>query len=146
MIKKFCYILIIINIALIIIVYKNYKQNGDITVYNMEVYNSDLRLVNFTLVATNDFTYIPDSYYIEQVMENKKYRNIRVEISSEESSFLNFAFQFDNSKVIYGADTLSDIKINHDTLITFKFNYIIDNVEKEFIKKIKLKNHIKYLK
>lgn len=146
MIKKFCYILIIINIALIIIVYKNYKQNGDITVYNMEVYNSDLRLVNFTLVATNDFTYIPDSYYIEQVMENKKYRNIRVEISSEESTFLNFAFQFDNSKVIYGADTLSDIKINYDTLITFKFNYIIDNVEKEFIKKIKLKNHIKYLK
>lgn len=146
MVKKFCYILIIINIALIIIVYKNYKQNKDVTIYNMEVYNSDLRLANFTLVATNDSTYIPDSYYIEQVKENKKYRNIRVEISSEDSTLLNFAFQFNNSKVIYGADTLSNIKINHDTLITFKFNYIIDNAEKQFTKKIKLKNHIKYLK
>lgn len=131
-------IAVFIGILITIIV----TNNNDIKVYKFDVVDVDLKLNNYTLVSYGKDTYIPDTYSIEIVGENKKIEDVSMFVSNNDKLLTDLVFQFPNSakKEAIG-DSLKKIKIKDDTLLSVKFKYKVNGYEKEVYHPITLKEY-----
>lgn len=144
--KKFLLVLVALlvlsSITINIILLLN-KQKP--VVYNTKIYDSNLSLNDFTIVACGNNFYIPKSFEIEKINSNKIIENISVQVFHKGNLIYDVFLQFPDSNIFKPASdvVVTDYKLRKEDTITFKIKYVIDDENIELYEDVKLSKNIK---
>lgn len=142
-------IISLISIALLcvlVLMFMIMSLSKQAAVYSVDITDGELSLKNFRIVTYDSYCYIPDSFLIERISDEKEINNAYIEVSSKAGTLFDWAFPFEQRLSVNAPiDRLNkNIRLTDDSNITVKFKYSIDGVEKEFYEVIKLKNYIRF--
>lgn len=136
--KVFLLLALILMFLLMILGVKN-----ELTVYKFDVNGVDLNINNFTIVSNEEEYYIPNTYTITPIGENKNITSISLMVTAGEVILTDIVASISNNE--YTTITPQDIinnncKINKNTKLTIKLTYELDNNIKEYYYTVSLED------
>lgn len=144
--KKICIsVLLGFIIFLCGILFISSKQIEKFYVYEFDVNTDHLILKDFLVISGAKSTYIPNSFYIENITD-KNIRDVSISIKYGKKPILSFVFQFDqlNEVVPVGDLFIPDLNISSDGNLVAEINYMIDGKNYEFFESIELSKFLKH--
>lgn len=136
--KVFLLLAIILIFFLVIL-----GSKSKLIVYKFDINSDDLNINNFTIVSNEREYYIPNTYTITSIGENKNITKISLKVTVDEAILTDItsAINDNDYTTISPQDIINNnCRINKDTNITIKFTYEIDNNIKENYYTIALKD------
>lgn len=136
-------ITILISIVIFIVLSIN-NANKKTYVYEIDINANDFMLKDFTMISSNNSLFIPNTYKIEKI-GNNKVSDLSMSVTHNKKEIMSSALGFDSNIISdLGELFFKDFSINPSDQIIFRIKYKVDGKEKDFYESIDLNDCIKY--